>query len=242
LTFALSEPAARLLISAVCLAPCAKLMNTLELFGARQWDADSFVQGLSGDRYLRVRMLHAHSGHLTADFLRSVVGLMFQESQWAALEVDSHTVSLCGLAFSMLSTAVCGVTAKLVFRHQGVPFKLWAVLDSGGRAASAAAKQIDTTPECLLDGFSKRFLSRHRGTLETPKTIAILFMLGLLVRTDTLRLECRNAAVRRAVKKNTQSWSRNIEGRCLPQLVSHPIRHFGTAHCGFGIQPVRRRF
>jgi hypothetical protein len=220
LHFAAGHPGPKLIIGCICLEPCVSLMRSLETTGARSWDIEQSAHHI--DKLgMATRIAGSQAGALTSKFFDELVHIMASEASFAALDETHYTISNASLAFSMLSAAICGGTEKFHFRHSGFPFTLWSLF---GKDAEAAARWILSVRSCLLDPFSKAFLKRFRGELLGDLSLSILHAIAVALRLDIMRLECRNASLRRAVKKSVQTWSRTAEGTHVYEVVLHFTR------------------
>ena len=203
------------------------------MVASRAWDISELAKSTADGCLLESRMAHAYEGNDTSTFFSQVASAMGPDSVWTALGEQSRTVFYSGLAFSMLSSAACGVNAKLAFRHASFPFKLWSVFTLGKGEPAFHPKDI---PSCLLDLFSRAFLKQYGGDKwGTPECLAILMTIGASLRLDILRLECRNASIRRHVHKVVQTWTRAAEGMRLLTWPTHP-ESSGVLDCQRGGQ------
>ena len=133
------------------------------------------------------------------------------------------------MSFSILSTSLCGVQSALCHKHDSFPMTLWSLL---GPKPHIAARQIKKSPRCLLDPFSKRFVHRFKNRLHEDEARVVLLCLGLALRLDMLRLECKSECIRRCVRQEPCTWTRLLESasadfvlaqqRILEQHVSPP--------------------
>ena len=210
LCFVRSNPGEKLLVATICLMPCVDLMHTLEQFGSRSWDAKQRASccDVDGRRFV-TRMEHCVQGKLTEKFFASMSQLMEGTcSSWTAVHENDYTMSHTGLAFSMLSTALCGVKSRIEEMHKRFPFLLWGLL---GDEKAKYAERCRRTEKCLLDEFSIAFLQMWASKLDSAECRAVLHCMGCLLRTDIMKIECRNAVLRRLVKKERSTWKRAVE-------------------------------
>ena len=99
----------------------------------------------------------------------------------------------------MMSRGVGSVFALIHDEHRGYPGKLFTLLREGPGKVAAAADSICQDRPCLQDPFTTAFRARFRAKDELMSDSArfVLVAIGLLARTDTQRIECRHASVRR---------------------------------------------
>ena len=107
--------------------------------------------------------------------------------------------------FCMLS-ATLSTLEQLAFQPWvGYPWKLWDVVAAASDAA-ARAVAVDIViafrePPCMFDDFSRKFLTRF-NTAEALATTGrvVLHGLSFCLRWEITRIECRNAAIKRALR------------------------------------------
>ncbi len=208
LTFVNSGPGEKCLIATVCLDPCVQLMRLFEEFASRAWELEHSAACCQGERVV-TRMEFAHSGGLTSQFFSDMAALMQEGPAWDVVASGDMTVHHNGLAFSMLSSAICGVKAMIAEQHDGFPFALWSLL---GPDSERRARTISRTRKCMFDAFTRDFVEHFKGRLGSKESRTTLHAIGLLLRIEITRLECRNAVLRRLVRKWQSSWKRSVEG------------------------------
>jgi hypothetical protein len=139
---------------------------------------------------------------------------MCGESAWEVLAQPDRTWRTFGLAFCMLARAGAGIVQMLRARHRGYPFKLFSLLRSNPQEA---ATNILNDATCMRDSFSNGFLADvakaakqdadAAGETADPSVEDLcgnrsrmsLLTVALTIKTDTARIECRHAAVRRTL-------------------------------------------
>ena len=206
--FAATDPGPRLLLGVVCLQPCTSLMHHLEFVASKSWDLKQQEIAAATSQTLLTRMAYAQSGQMTGDFFQSVLDRMALDSHWEALSPANRTQSHRSMAFAMLATALCSVFTLIHEPHQGFPWQLWSLLQD---QSPAACKRVQSTRRCLLDPFSQRFIKKFRNKLRTVEVKAVLLQLGILIRLDVLRQECRHSTIRSWLRKELATWKRALE-------------------------------
>ena len=150
--------------------------------------------------------------------LQEQVGMLFnQDEMWAAFPPGWRTVGNRNLAFRMLSRLSCCHWQMLGREHARFPLQLFRLLDD-----PALADRVLSTPNCLLDDFTKAMKSEY-PELRGPEFEVVLSTVAIGFMADTSFIEARHAAVRRTLLASSlqthQMNFQNLSARwCLQQF------------------------
>jgi len=89
------------------------------------------------------------------------------------------------------------------------PFRLFLLLSCSPEDLASIAKMLHDDPSCLWDPFAAGFFGAFptAEALQDPVALAILGVLALILRLDTVRIECLHAAVRRMLGCKSVTWA-----------------------------------
>lgn len=199
--FFASDPKHRLVLGRLTLQLLVRLLHSLEKVGGEKYDRKQWANCIR-DGHCRTRMWEAFSGDLQAPMFAEACELAGSEERWAALAPAGRTLGHAGLAFSMISSALCGAEQFILRVWRTFPYRLFALVDL---PREEVARAILNSPRCLRDEWSDRFLSMFPTVDEllSARARAILASMGSLLRWDISRLECRHASVRGFMKVAT---------------------------------------
>lgn len=194
-----SEPGLRLMVMCVTMQPQLNLYCRLFRLGSSQWDFDQLHQHAKDNVPVSFRALTVHRRSITEAFFVDARATLESADVWDVLPASSRSQELMSLAFRMVSRAAGGVFLLLHSRHGGFPWKLFELLGADADARAALAAEIACAPACLCDPFTLAFRGHFPSAemLCSADAQAALTATALLTRTDTCRVECRHAAVRR---------------------------------------------
>lgn len=152
--FALSNPAAALLITSICVQPQVHLLNRQLEVAETRWQERQYAHAIRHGTLPAFRVTDACNGRITDQFHASISDLLFRSDSWKALPEEFHTQANISIAFSMIAKAAGGVTQLLDARHRSYPFLLFKLLTS---EQAVYAEQIHHDPTCMLDELAKAF-------------------------------------------------------------------------------------
>jgi hypothetical protein len=144
---------------------------------------------------------------LTEAFFDNVSTLMLQSGPWEFLPERCKTHLEMYLAFGMLARASGGIFGGLASSFAAYPYRLWLLVDPLMPVDEAARLLYKDRP-CMFDTFTQhiRKLYPTESDLKKSDLRSLLLSIGLLVRLDTSRIECRHAWVRRLLGIKGQTW------------------------------------
>ena len=204
--FAQSQPLPLLLLMRISLEPQSKLMQRLLDLSSDGWEERQEQLAMEG-KERKIRMAEAYHGRITAPFCSQVRTLLDSDLQWAALPCSARTGQHKSLAFALLCRAAGGIHFHMEVAHQGYPWKLWGLLNETCR--DSVANEILKDPRCLMCEFTFAFIGKFSSkiALMSQASLALLVGLGITLRLDIARVECRHAWVRRMwhVKSQTNT-------------------------------------
>jgi hypothetical protein len=150
------------------LQPQVDLLHAIEERASADFADKLHGSLIAGDQSPRVtRVQHPQSFVATTCHVQQCHGLMRDPELWAAVPQADRTQSVSSRAFAMVSMAVCSVSQLLHVPQAGFPYCLFKLLTEPGEATAQA---LLAQPQCLLDAFSKSFLTRFSTPARTPKT------------------------------------------------------------------------
>ena len=202
-TFVHSEPLGSLLIISLTLDPQVRLMRGLLDRAGMAWRERQLTHSVLTGQLVLTRIADAASCRLTVAFMTQVRTLLQSGEVWLCLPESLRTHRYLSMAFAMVSRAACGVHGRIHSPCRQYPFVLFRLLEDNSQAL---AERIRTDPECLLDPFSKLFLSKWRNKLLEQDCHAVLLQLALLLEVDISQTECRHASIRRLLNIRNQTW------------------------------------
>lgn len=167
-------------------------------------------------------------------FFEHLEALFDSPEQWSSLPRSALSVRFRASAFKVLSKAGGGVKELLAAPHQRYPTKMFVLLEDPG----AAVALLTDTP-CMLDTWSRAFLSRH-PTLSGPSCMQELALLAQVAMKDISAIEARHATIRRLLVSGgiqthtlkfedlSASWSM-LQFRKRHQRQTHPQQRLSSS-------------
>ena len=202
-TFVMTMPGPILIITLITMQLTIKALQIIESQSSEDWDKAQWSKFAKTGRCTS-RMAVAYSGTFEKELLPIAGNLMNDASTWEAVPPGARTWSSAGLAFVLISTALCGLEALSFSKFRGYPCKLWSLLEDRTRAL---ALEILSDPSCMKDSWSLWFLSIYDTVDKLLGEGAILLaVLGFLLRLEICRIECRNAAIRRLMRSKDSTY------------------------------------
>lgn len=201
-----TESLATMTILAAIIEPQQKLMSNLLEMSGSQWDVaeDSkvaFAESLGAHYDRQVRAIIAYNGTLEKAFLGEMEKLLSGRKLHNCLPASQHTIQVCSLGFRMVSAAAGLCHELLLAPHSRYPWKLFGLAASMG--PEAFAEHVAHEPSCMLDEWSRAFVSFYEGRLDSAEAVADLFSTGLMVALDTAQIEARHSGIRRRILKSS---------------------------------------
>ena len=98
---------------------------------------------------------------------------------------------------------------------RGFPFRLWELVVNPD-----VAHEFLAVPECLLDEFSRLFLQDFNtvALLQSARCRSVLIAMGIFVRFEITRIECRHAFLRR-IMVSSVTWKVMLEDMSARYLL-----------------------
>jgi hypothetical protein len=188
-----------------CLAPCITLMSvTLDVCSDEFERMQQASAVLKGTRTFRI--VEAAKGTVVEVFFKETMDRIFNESSWLFMPLSCQTEHANSLAFAMLARAVGSVMALIQGHFDSYPIKLFLII-AGGFDIDDVVAMIVSDPECMWAtcDFTRMFRSKFptRADLKSLRCRLVLEFMAAFLRFDTIRIECRNALIRRLLLKGT---------------------------------------
>jgi hypothetical protein len=232
---------ADLTVLVLVLGPHAHLMDRMLKLSSKEWELKALVQAQENGGSMRTRIQMYHNGAVTADAFIDLSQKMCQERAWGVLSMKQRTWHTFGMAFGLIARSAAGLDHLLRSRHRGYPFKLFSLLEDDPLVAAAS---ILEDPPCVRCTFTNKFLGSvakraHRDgdgeivtqpsaeSLADPTTRVTLLVVALTVKTDTSRIECRHAAIRRFLNATTHHRSTEIASASFVLCQQRVLFHTG---------------
>lgn len=137
-----------------------ELIHKFEKVSSKAFDVQQMESASRGDR-AHCRLVLAHLGDLTSEFYENAKTAFTSNMYWQAFGEQCYTQCNQSLAFSMISSSVCGIAQLLDFRYDQFPFRLWSLLDNT-RDARLVAAEILRCKLCMMDNFTKAFVKHFQ--------------------------------------------------------------------------------
>jgi hypothetical protein len=201
-----------LVIVALTLQPQARLMSRMLDVSADDWEETALALAQQDRANIMTRMQLYNSGIVTSEFFTEIARLLHQPEPWLILQASDRTWRAFSVSFAMLCRAAAGVYQLLAQRHRTYPFKLFGLL---GEKPREVAEEILADPACVRCSFTNSFLA-HWANAESDDAFVhpvdrlcssdckfTLLCAAIMLKTDTAKIECRHAAIRRAVLSST---------------------------------------
>jgi hypothetical protein len=140
-----------------------------------------------------LRLVESWKSTRTLAFFAEVKQLLEDTEPWDLLGATCDEEAM-SISFASLATAAGGVFLHLYSRHKRYPVKLFGLLVDKAISVALAAD-----PSCLDDTFSRSFRGQFPSSeaLASEACLWVLRAIAVIARTDTTRIECRHAALRR---------------------------------------------
>jgi hypothetical protein len=182
-----------------CIQPSIRLMNTLLRYGSEMW-GECETQDVALGLHRTYRVLDAACGKLTTGSDKLLQSLISESSSWDFLPESLQTNRIRSIAFAMLARTAAGIHHQVSNEFAGYPYRLWLVIDPS-TPLDRAVEAILGDKECVWDEFTVQFRSRFKTAddLKSKTCRDLLIFLALLLRLDTVRIECRHAWLRRVL-------------------------------------------
>ena len=200
---ALRNPMDEFVVMSVASTLGLHVMHRCEEVSGEEWDKKQFHECLQSGS-LQSRMALAASGNLSTSAYEKASSLAHSSGCWKLLRPLGRTVRMASLAWGCIAMFMATLSQLCFQLWEKFPYKMWKLLVE---PTEDMALEILGTPKCLLDSWSRRLLKRFNtvrkllsGTLR-----AILIALGILLRWDTGRIECRHAQIRRLLRASRSS-------------------------------------
>jgi hypothetical protein len=212
LEWSVSVPGPRLIVMVCTMGPQVGLMACFLHDGSQGADFNRMVSALHGQS-AEFRLTSAYQGTRALDLFKNIRELMWPNSErddvWKVLAPHQRSRALSSTAFAMLAKAAAGVHASLFVPQQGYPYKLFGVILNNGLAEEIFNKD----PACLHDPFTKAYLAAfpNPAALISEDSLSILSALVIILRIDTLRIECKHASIRRVKLIASQTHTQALE-------------------------------
>ena len=130
------------------------------------------------------------------------------DGPWSIIAPSQRTLVAQSTAFAMMSRAACCVHATICHAHQLYPFKIFGLL-----LDPSLASVIKSDLACMLDSFSLCFRQTFptEAAMRSVECMHVLRSIALIMRIDTVRIECRHASIRRGKLVASQTHSQSVE-------------------------------
>lgn len=203
-----SDPSSRIALIAIAMQPVSHLMHAGFKASSAEWERTQAARSTQGDQP-KYRVVEASK--LCPRFFEEVSELMFglSDKSWAALGVNTHSLSLSTLAFRILSIAGGTCFALLESPSSGFPCRLFSLLDSGENFTELR-ESINQDRECALDSFTAGY-RKHFADVGCPESLASLSLLCRMLFAGTAHIEARHSSVRRIQIHKSGTWTVNLE-------------------------------
>lgn len=182
------------------LEPQSALMKQMLVMSAPKWERRQLVC-LAQTGHRKHRMLLALNCALTKPFMDRVQRLLLDE--WGM--VPKPTIEFCSEAFRMVARSGAVCFSLLITRHRKYPFRLFHLLEP--HDPEFAEEVWDERP-CLLDPWSRRFLSSCSSSADLSSDVVLLRLQALVEMShiDTVSVEREHAGnLRRAKARDTRA-------------------------------------
>ena len=187
---------ARLVIMRIATELLFQLMHALLEMSGIEWDVKQWSAAARGQPRL-YRLLECSRGVHTASFRENVKDTFFNSDVWAPLQTQHRTLGASVLSFRLLAMGGCMVHRLITEAHRSYPYKLSSALQG-----EAERKAILDDPECVRDELSNALIRKYPSLeeLSSRSCRCIITAFLELARSDTARIECRHASLRRLVQ------------------------------------------
>jgi hypothetical protein len=186
----------------VCLAPFIDLMFVMLDLCSDEWEKYQQARAvLLKNRDFR--MVQAAKGIITDKFFVVLLDHVFGNGfQWRFIPSTCQTEYMVSLAFAMVARSLGAAQVYIAAPFLAYPFRLWLLL---ALPIEDAAALIFRDPDCMWRGcsFSVAFRLRFKTelALRSQECLLVLELLAIFARFDTVRIECRNARIRKILLK-----------------------------------------
>lgn len=191
-----TNPRGLIVLQRLLMEPLRHLLKQQLDIGSDEWEAKQRMivarADLAGEPLQRqYRVTIASSLVLESEALVRTRSLYFEPSFWSLLPPECVSVRYRALAFKTISRVGSCIVAMLQHQHLKFPIKMFNLLHN-----PQLAESYKSTPECLLDPWSKQLLQDHPD-LSGPLLQQKLHLHAMLMYTDIFGVECRHATIRR---------------------------------------------
>jgi hypothetical protein len=206
-TFLDLEPGDPLLILVSCVASLRSLFALVVKMSGLNWDTEQEASmANSGTR--TYRLAEALSGRWVERFFAELRELLFSTDAWAHLPRRCVTMKLQSYAYSLLAHMSGGVCHFFGIFHC-YPYRLFLLVLISDAEVGDVATRLSKDPACMYDEFAAAFFAifRTRDDLMGASCRMLLYILLVILRFDTARIECRHAFIRRLLLASSTTWS-----------------------------------
>lgn len=202
------------IVSQVLIAQQQLMRDGLHISGSewatKEEQLAAFAELHSFDRPPKWRTLMRGSLEVENKFMERLGNLLDNEGQWRALQLRDHNETNCSLAFRLVGLAGASCHQSLRSAHQAFPWRAFAL--AAGAAEGDFAEELQHTRRCLLDPWTRAFVDKYDGCLDSAKARADCLSTAFLIHCDTAEVERKHASIRRRVTvASTQTTTQKLE-------------------------------
>ena len=192
----------RLVVLSLVMRAQQDLMREYLLVTGDEWDTEQEAKLAAAQRRNRetqreCRVFLACKRALTSTFLARLATLLSDSTSWRSMPRSGYSVQHTALAFRLLSCAGAVCYRTLHRPHAGYPWKCWAIAANFSNVAMSEALEAD--PNCLFDTWTKHFVTKFEGRLDTEDARMHALATSLQIQSDNASIEARRGHIRRRV-------------------------------------------
>ena len=189
----MSGPRDRLVAMRIAMSFSVTLLRVVEHIASERWQTKQ-MKGLLETGKFVCRMQAVLQLQTCAD--SDVRDLLTSSSKWSAIRPAARTLGLACLCFMMVTSTACAAEHLCLSLLRVVPFLLWQLLDN---MSEEFAQSLLDLPLCMVDEFSRLFLRKFNTVraLLGKRCRSCLIVMGILLRWEICRIECRHALARK---------------------------------------------
>jgi hypothetical protein len=221
------NPLQDLIIVRLCMEPSMAILRKQLFIGSAAWERAQHAAGLAagGDpRQRDYRLLYSARGELDAGFATHQEHLFTSHVLWSILPTISCTEATRCLCFRIVSRCSAEYERILGWHHRRPPYLLFMLVHH-----PEVAQTLRALPTCMLDPFTKSFMEQH--DLDDPVTPMLLLLILSKACTDTSRIECWHAWVRRMLVKRSSQTHRMHFFDASSRTFAHRVQARSMGEC-----------
>jgi hypothetical protein len=206
----------------ITMEPLRNLLHGMFEMRSSVWEAQQQQQHIIADaepHSRKFRLVQAAIGDMERACSDAKFKLLDSPASWLPVHPSQRTVETNVEALCLLTRSLAIVEELVAAENQRFPIRMFKLL-----ANTACREELSSTPECMLDAWSKAFIHEHRADLGSEEALAKLDSLASIVPLDVASVEAAHGRVRRRLFSSSHSTDLQEMPQCNAEWVCAEAR------------------